>query len=189
MKPIDFPSAPLAGDPKQITVTDLAFLVRPTFGHAIGQVWFETEFGPSRAWIHAAEFGGTRLFHFTDHATDDQGTELSFEVELIGAISTFLSGIRFPVTAPVVRRKPPKEFAAEWAREMVTYLCPFCGDEHHCTVRHAGPDDIRPPCESVIPMCLTQPLPTIVLGEDIDADAYERGAVTLRLSRQITRKD
>lgn len=189
MKPIDFPAAPLAGDPKHITVTDLIFLVRPTPGYAIGEVWFETEFGPSRAWIHATEIGETRLFHFNDKAEDGQGTEVPFEVELIGAIRTFLAGIRQAVTAPVVKRKAPPELAVEWAKEAATYCCPFCGDEHHHTVRRAGADDIRPPCESVIPMCLTQPLPTIVLGEDIDADAYERGALTLRLSRQITRKD
>ena len=189
MQPINFSPPPLAGEPKEITVTDLAFLVRPTPGYAVGEVWFETEFGPSRAWVHASEVGGTRLFHFTDHPEDDHGPELSFEVELIGAIRAFLDSIRYSVTAPVIRRKPPEEFAAEWAREMVTYCCPFCGDEHHCTVRHAGPDEILPSCESVIPMHLTQPLPTIVLGEDIDSDAYERGAVTLRLSRQITRTD
>ncbi len=179
LRPLYLPPPTLTGEPKQITVTDLTFLVRPTPGYAIGQVWFETEFGPSRVWIHATEIGGTRLFHFSDQAEDDQGTEVSFDVELVGAIRSFLGGIRYAVTAPVVERK----------EETVTYCCPFCGAEHHHTVRHAGPDEIRPTCESVIPMYLTEPLPAIVLGEDIDAEAYAKGALTLRLSRQITQHE
>ena len=151
--------------PTSIKVTDWFFWPRAEQLPS-GELWFESDLGPSSVYIQHMLYGGSDLFSFSHDIGGLESVEVDTEAKLMIGVGSLLEVAKL-VKAPRLTPTGVLPF----------YFCPLCGGTHqagHSTC-YGIPGELAG----------ARSVPKVLIGEQLDLDQFDSGQLIIRFSETL----